>query len=168
MEEVVQKVMKVMLSGESVRIGYQGVFPIFSLSQAINLASGLDASNSFGRNFINCTMKSKHPELYEQIIHHQFPLSAHKAPCMSFSNLLNTLALVKSSFSSRLHEIATAGILRTEAGDQSLVEYILRNAASDSAYHKLVRQILYAEKHPDLAMQGIGPVDNHIPETQVS
>ena len=164
MAEVVQRVMKDMLSGDVVRIGYQGAIPVFSLSQALNLVSGYDASNSFGSTFINCTMKNRHPDLYGQIVYHKFPLSPHKAPCMRFSNLLNTLALVKSSFSSRLHEIATAGILRTEAGDRSLVEYILQNAASDSSYHKLVRQILYAERNPELALQGIGPAENFMPE----
>jgi hypothetical protein len=168
MLEVVHEVMKDMLTGEKVRIGYQGLVPLFSLTQALNLANGMKGSNDFGRSFVNQTIKEKHPHLYKTIIYFKFPQGAHKSPCMTFSNLLTTLALVRSSFSSSLHEMATAGILRTEAGDQSLAEYILRNAASDSAYHKLVRQILYAEKHPDLALQGIGPVNDHIPETQVS
>jgi hypothetical protein len=167
MLEVVHEVMKDMLTGEKVRIGYQGLVPIFSLTQALNLANGMKGSNDFGRSFVNQTIKEKHPHLFKTIIYFKFPQCAHKSPCMTFSNLLTTLALVRSSFASSLHEIATAGILRTEAGDQSLAEYILRNAASDSAYHKLVRQILYAERNPTLALQGIGPVDDQMPEPQV-
>lgn len=162
--QVVHEVMRDMLNGEKVRIGYKGLTPIFSLTQALNLANGTHTSNDFGRNFVNQTIKEKHPHLFKTIIHFKFPQCAKQSPCMTFSNLLTTLALVRSSFSSRLHEIATAGILRTEAGDQSLAEYILRNAASDSSYHKLVRQILYAERNPELALQGIGPAENFMPE----
>jgi hypothetical protein len=168
MMQVVHEVMRDMLAGEKVKIGYQGLMPVFSLTQALNLVNGTRNSSDFGRNFVNQMLKERHPHLFQTIIHFKFPQCAAKSPCMTFSNLLTTLALVRSSFSSRLHEIATAGILHTEAGDQSLVEYILHNAASDSAYHKLVRQILYAEKHPDLAKQGIAPVDDYVPgETQV-
>ena len=60
----IKVVMKDMLAGEKVRIGYLGLTPIFSLSQAINLAAGYSSSSSFGSTFINCTMKDKHPALY--------------------------------------------------------------------------------------------------------
>ena len=160
--EVVQQVMKEMMTGDKVRIGFEGLVPVFSLSQALNLVYGVPNAHQYGSSFIHSTLKEKHPHLFSSIIYYKFPLSPHKAPCMTFSKLIQTMGLVRSSFSSRLHEIGTAGILRTEAGDQSLAEYILQNAASDSTYHKLVRQILYAEKNPELALKGIGPVEDYV------
>jgi hypothetical protein len=65
--ELVQQMMKDMLDGERVRIGWQGVMPIFSLTQALNLASGLAGSHQFGSSFIHQTMKDKYPELYSEI-----------------------------------------------------------------------------------------------------
>jgi hypothetical protein len=138
-----------MLAGEKVRIGYLGLTPIFSLSQAINLAAGYSSSSSFGSTFINCTMKDKHPALYALIVHYRFPPSPHKAPCMTFPNILKTMSAVKCTFSTCLNEIASTGLLQAEAGDRTLLEYVLKNAASDSPYHNLVRQIIYADSNPE-------------------
>lgn len=158
--ELMQEVMRNMLDGETVRIGFKGQMPIFSLSQALNLTHGVDKADAFGSNFIRHVVKEKHAGLYAQIIYHKFPQCAHEAPCMTFRNMLTTLGLARTSFSVKLSEIASAGILQAEAGDLGLVEYVLRNAAANSDYHTLVRQILWAERNPENALNNVGPVDD--------
>ena len=166
--ELVQEVMKDMLNGRTVRIGFKGQMPIFSVNQALNLTQGLGKSNAFGRNFLHNVLKDKHPELHAQVIYHRFPQCAHEAPCMTFRNMLTTLGLARTAFSMRLSEIASAGILRAEAGDLGLVEYVLHNAVANSEYHTLVRQILWAERNPESALNNVGPAGDGVGGAQTS
>jgi hypothetical protein len=153
--EAMHEVLKDLLSGQKVRIGYQGLVPIFSLSQALNLVNGMPCSHQFGRSFIHQTIKEKHVDLFQSIIHFKFPQTSQQSPCMKFSNLLSCFMLVRSTFSVQLRNV-------TVPGNQTLAEHILQSIAPDDECYKLVRKILYAEKHHDLALQGIGPVEDYV------
>lgn len=162
-----QHVMKEMMAGDKVRIGFQGLVPVFSLSQALNLGYGVPSAHQFGSSFIHSTLKEKYPQLFSSIMYYKFKLSPHKAPCMDFYKLISTLCLVKSVFSGHLLGIASSGVLRTETGLQKLADYILCNVACKGTYQELIKKINWAEQNYELALNGIGPSDYPQSDTQV-
>ena len=152
--ELVQDVMKGVLCGNSVRMGTFNQLPVFSLTDALNLTAGLRQNDEHGRRFVKGPMKNDHTELYERIIFHKFPSNARRSPCMSFPNILLTLAKANAPFSDQLHGIAVAGVVSADAGDEGLVRYVLNNASLDTEHHDIMQKILWAEENPSLAMQG--------------
>ena len=150
-------------------MGFKGSLPLFSVSNSINLVTGRDASNHYGTNFVNSILKEKHPQIYSLIIPFRFPLTSKDSLCMDFFGIMKTISTIQCPFTLSVSNMAARGILQAEAGDQNLLEYVLSNSSSNSSYHRLIRQILWAKNNHQLALSGIRPSDYSMPEeTQVS
>jgi hypothetical protein len=156
--ELVSQTIRVIVSGDKVRIGNVGILPVFSVSNVVNLVTNREQSHAYGINYVNTVLKEKHPHLYSQIIPYKFSVSQRNSPCMDMFVVLKTLATIQCDFTRYLNTMAMTGLLQAEAGDRGLLEYVLRNAASDSVYRKFLRLIMWAEKNKESAVKGIGPV----------
>ena len=152
--DVIQEAMNNVFNVERVRMGWKGQLPIFSLTQALNVVMEKGSSDQYGRMFIHNTVKIQHPDLHARIVYHKFPLTPHPSPCMSFPNILLTVAKAKQSLSDSLHNLVVDGFVTAEAGDKGLMEYVLGNASLDTEYHDLMQKIVWAEENPELVMQG--------------
>lgn len=139
-----------------------GILPVFSISNVVNLVTNRNQFHSYGTNYINTTLKDRHPNLYSQIVLFKFSASQRDSPCMDMFAILKVLATIPCDFTNVLNTSATTGLLRVEAGDKGILEYVLRNAASDSVYRKFLRLILWAENNKEQAINGIGPVDDEV------
>jgi len=117
---------------------------------------------------VNSIIKQKHPHLFSLIIPFRFPNTARESPCMDMFGTLKTLATIQCDFTKSLNTMAMTGLLQAEAGDKGLLEYVLRNAASDSVYRKFLRLIIWAENNKEQAINGIGPVDDEMNDTVVA
>jgi hypothetical protein len=166
--ELVSQTIRYIVSGDKVRIGHKGHLPIFSISNVINLVSGKEESHNYGNNYVNTIIKQRHPHLFADIIPFRFPNTSRESPCMDMFGILKTLATIQCDFTRSLNTMAMTGLLQAEAGDRGLLEYVLRNASSDSAYRKFLRLIIWAETNKEQAMNGIGPVDDEETAAQVS
>ena len=163
----IQEVMKDILRARNVRMGWAGQMPVFSVMQALNAVEGKGKSDPYGSNFFHGQFKRTHPELFGKAIYCK--MGTYMTPCMSFGNVLMTLAKANASFSDHLHRVAVAGMVMAEAGDEGLIRYVLSNASLDTEYHDLMRRILWAEENPERALQGDGPVgENDAGAGQVS
>jgi hypothetical protein len=84
---------------------------------------------------------------------------------MDFFGIMKTVSTIQCPFTASIGDMAARGILQVEAGDRNLLEYMLSNSSSNSSYHQLIRQILWAEKHPELALKGVSSLEEHVSET---
>jgi hypothetical protein len=153
--ELVQHVIKEIVTGDNVRMGLHGSLPIFSISQSINVVTKRKPVDGYGSLYVNTTLKEKHPALFSQIIYHKFPDNPNNTPCMDMFGLLKTLSVVKSGFSEKMAELGASGILLTEAGDSGLLAYVLQNSSINDSYRRILRQIIWAEKNKDDALRGV-------------
>ena len=158
--ELIQHVIKEIVTGDKVRMGLHGSLPIFSITQAINIVTNRNPVDGYGSLFLNTSLKEKHPTLFSHIIYHKFPNNPNNTPCMDMFGLLKTLCVVKSSFSEKMAELGASGILLTEAGDSGLLAYVLQNSSINDSYRRILRKIIWAENNKDDAIRGVQYSEN--------
>jgi hypothetical protein len=149
--ELIANTIRDIAVGNRVRMGFCGSLPVFSVGDVINLVSGREQFSMYGNNFVNTTIKQRYPDLFDSIIPHKFARTSKETPCMDMFAILKAISTMNCEFGQKLQEVAAAGILQLEAGDEGLLEYVMRSASSESMYHRLLRQILWAKKNPEEA-----------------
>jgi len=166
--ELIIETIKGIAVGDKVRTGFRGLLPVFSVSDVINVVCGKDQSSAYGNNFVNTVLKQRYPHLASVITPFRLDGSVRESPCADMFGMLKIMGVLNCEFTTKLNELAAAGILQAEAGDQGLIEYVLRNAAANSKYHTLMRQILWAERNPESALSNVDPVDDSVGGAQTS
>lgn len=121
----------------------------FSLFDLGNLAGKRDRDDQYGKNIfyrlIKDGSKFKH-EVLALCIYLKFPGAGQReTPCASVRGLQRYLLLLGGKVAVEFREIIEGTFTRVMAGDQSLIEVINANAASDAPVQQAFRQALAQE-----------------------
>ncbi len=123
--------------------------PAFSLFDLGNIASGRDRDSQYAKSIFYRLVKdgSKFKdEVLSFCIYLKFPGAGQReTPCATIRGLQRYLLLLGGKVGARFREIVEGTFTRVMSGDQSLIEVINANAASDAPVQQAYRQALAQE-----------------------
>lgn len=121
---------------------------IFSTNDFINRVCNKEVNDVYGKTTFQRIKEN--PEFKDEVdtlcIYYKFPGRGQKpTPCMTIRGLQRLLMILGGKVAAEFREIVEGTFSRVMAGDQSLIEVINANAASDAPIHSAYRSAIVAE-----------------------
>jgi hypothetical protein len=121
---------------------------IFSVYNFINLVCQKDKNDTYGTNTFKRLREDPQfkDEVHLSCVDYKFPGRGQKpTPCMTIRGLQRLLMILGGKVAAEFREIVEGTFSRVMAGDQSLIEVINANAASDAPIHNAYRSAIMTE-----------------------
>ncbi len=121
---------------------------IFSTNDFINRVCNKEVNDVYGKTTFQRIKEN--PEFKDEVdklcIYYKFPGRGQKpTPCMTIRGLQRLLMILGGKVAAEFREIVEGTFSRVMAGDQSLIEVINANAASDAPIHNAYRSAIMTE-----------------------
>lgn len=121
---------------------------IFSVYNFINLVCQKDKNDTYGTNTFKRLREDPQfkDEVHTLCVDFKFPGKGQRStPCMTIRGLQRLLMILGGKVAAEFREIVEGTFSRVMAGDQSLIEVINENAASNAPIHRAYRAAIVAE-----------------------